>query len=904
MSAPSVPLIVPRPRPTTTSIQFYWEPPATGAPITKYTLASVSPAYSQDISANVATYTVTGLSAGTDYTFTLTATNANGTSDPATFRTVQVGTTTFGPQYATVSTMNTSTALVTWNLSTIAAAGRTEWIMIRAFPSTTAMSSFVVTEEPSNFSTVVEGLSTNTYYQFLVQAINDIGYCQPFAYTSTVGFGIVGASFSPSSLTNLGLWVDATQITGYSNGQGLTSWVESSSNARSNAAVSGPTYQTNVLNSQPVVRFNGSSQYVNFGNYLNMGTEGISIFAVASYSNPSGTPYIVSKAVYGPGLGRWGLGHGYANSNSLLVTNTSSTGTTYEITYADTATGARVHSGIWNRSTLSLYSNATLMATTSAIDTGTASNSFSLYVGAYGNTAGNGPQTSGPNLLMNGDIAEVAVYATALPPFQRQTVEGYLAWKWGLQASLPALHPFKAAAPTATGVFSPSSFSGLQVWLDANDPSGTGVTPSNGTSITTWVDKSGNGRNAISVSTAATVVTNALNSKAVLNTTGTSRYDITYGSIPASYSAFAVYTITSNDGFFQRVIHGGNDYTLFLGVQGGQNVATFVGTGSTWNDVTANSPTVSAFNNWRVVDMINNSSSSQLTPFTDGSAQTAKTGSATSFSNLTLMSHTNNADLQRLKGRLAEVLFYTGVLSADQRQTVEGYLAWKWGLQGRLPTTHPYYKIGPAASNGTPQIDFVADFPSAIGTVTSNFPSYTGSNYEYSITLNGTANAWSTRGDAPILYKPISATSNWTLEAEIQVGPSGIPNNFVGGLTVYPNTDGSTIPIHVGWTYWSGNKPTFEATGAVGTYGSGSSDTSKAFASAPTVGTDYVGIRLIKSGNVFNGQYKFPLNGSWSNLTSGSFTWTTLPSTIRVGLLAKSGTSSTYVVKFRNVTMT
>jgi hypothetical protein len=236
------------------------------------------------------------------------------------------------------------------------------------------------------------------------------------------------------------------------------------------------------------------------------------------------------------------------------------------------------------------------------------------------------------------------------------------------------------------------------MWLDANDPLGTGVTPSNGASITTWADKSGNGRNAISVSTAATVVTGALNSKAVLNTTGTSRYNVTYGSIPASYSAFAMYTITSNDGAYQRVLHGATDNTLFLGVQGGQNVATFVGNGSSWNDFAANSPTISALNTWRMVAMLNNSSNTQLTPFTDGSAQTAKTGSATSFSDLVVMSHASSGDPQRLKGRLAEVLFYNRVLSADDRQTVEGYLAWKWGLQGNLPTTHPYKFLSPASN--------------------------------------------------------------------------------------------------------------------------------------------------------------------------------------------------------------
>ena len=30
----------------------------------------------------------------------------------------------------------------------------------------------------------------------------------------------------------------------------------------------------------------------------------------------------------------------------------------------------------------------------------------------------------------------------------RQLVEGYLAWRWGLEGNLPAGHPYKSAAPT------------------------------------------------------------------------------------------------------------------------------------------------------------------------------------------------------------------------------------------------------------------------------------------------------------------------------------------------------------------------------------------------------------------------------------------------------------------------
>ena len=40
---------------------------------------------------------------------------------------------------------------------------------------------------------------------------------------------------------------------------------------------------------------------------------------------------------------------------------------------------------------------------------------------------------------------------------------------------------------------------------------------------------------------------------------------------------------------------------------------------------------------------------------------------------------------------ISEIILYQSQLTKDQYQQVEGYLAWKWGLQTSLPTNHPYY---------------------------------------------------------------------------------------------------------------------------------------------------------------------------------------------------------------------
>lgn len=50
------------------------------------------------------------------------------------------------------------------------------------------------------------------------------------------------------------------------------------------------------------------------------------------------------------------------------------------------------------------------------------------------------------------------------------------------------------------------------------------------------------------------------------------------------------------------------------------------------------------------------------------------------------------------QGALCEVLFYKGVLSTTDRQIVEGYLAWKWGIQANLPAGHPYKSAAPSGS--------------------------------------------------------------------------------------------------------------------------------------------------------------------------------------------------------------
>ncbi|HBB25180.1 MAG TPA: hypothetical protein DCZ59_02830, partial [Bacteroidetes bacterium] len=85
--------------------------------------------------------------------------------------------------------------------------------------------------------------------------------------------------------------------------------------------------------------------------------------------------------------------------------------------------------GVWN--------NGTLEGTTTNLATPNAANAgFSL------------ARQVNPNRFFNGTFAEVLVVQN-VDATMRQRIEGYLAWKWGLQANLPAAHPWRNSPPLA-----------------------------------------------------------------------------------------------------------------------------------------------------------------------------------------------------------------------------------------------------------------------------------------------------------------------------------------------------------------------------------------------------------------------------------------------------------------------
>lgn len=87
-------------------------------------------------------------------------------------------------------------------------------------------------------------------------------------------------------------------------------------------------------------------------------------------------------------------------------------------------------------------------------------------------------------------IGEILLYSTMVSDEQRQQIEGYLAWKWGLNTSIPTTHPHYSLRPFGR-IFQPIDIEKCQLWLDAAD---TSAVITSGTAVTAWIDKSGYGR--------------------------------------------------------------------------------------------------------------------------------------------------------------------------------------------------------------------------------------------------------------------------------------------------------------------------------------------------------------------------------------------------------------------------
>lgn len=250
------------------------------------------------------------------------------------------------------------------------------------------------------------------------------------------------------------------------------------------------------------------------------------------------------------------------------------------------------------------------------------------------------------------------------------------------------------------GVFLPTLIPGLQLWLDGADPLATGTAPSNGTSITSWKDKSGNAAHATS---SGTCVYEASTTSIALTSGSYSNSTISSGTFNSVIFIFAVYKRAAGGTYGPLITRSKTSsnkghpdmYNDQRGYMSGVDTLGLVT--SSYNLINT---TKSLF------AYTMNQSTNNISEWSNGTANTitgsytiaASMDSGNSFNTIYIGTRGDGVT-GPYTGNFSEILIYNAALTTTQRQQIEGYLAWKWGLQAQLPLAHPYYTAAPNNNN-------------------------------------------------------------------------------------------------------------------------------------------------------------------------------------------------------------
>lgn len=264
-------------------------------------------------------------------------------------------------------------------------------------------------------------------------------------------------TWTPSALgSDLALWLDADDASTITlNGSNVSQWNDKSGNGRNigqAVATQQPAYSNAGLNGKNILTFDGTDDILFRDTQLD-GLSNVSMFAVMRYISGGATQDLPI-----------GIGTGTAGRVRSFFRTTSGTTQGFAGWSADVASsvysldiGGAHHIFSVGNTALSGANNVFIgrdglsTAYTSGAALGTTFAGFSVgslqgtQVGAY---------------YSNVSIAEIVVLPKAVSSTEREQIEGYLAWKWGLTYALPANHPYR---------WDTSLFGGTNLdWFDAD----------------------------------------------------------------------------------------------------------------------------------------------------------------------------------------------------------------------------------------------------------------------------------------------------------------------------------------------------------------------------------------------------------------------------------------------------
>lgn len=272
------------------------------------------------------------------------------------------------------------------------------------------------------------------------------------------------ADFDASNVTTLAL-----------SGNQVTSWGSSVGSCVAAQATSSqqPTYSATARNGLPGIVFSGTN-YLSLSEVYNFpGTTTASTIVVVGYGGTSTTTSNITAFSYGVGSTAADRILGYGNNSSGCWA--SFDGSLDQHSTTGWALNDRII--VWQVSAGGTNSqiNVDGQLTGETATTGTAANTI-LARGCIGSLP-----TASISGAFTGVIQEILVFNRLLSDAERQSLEGYLALKWGLKSHLPGGHPYSASGPTISYSNTPA------VVLVPSTPTVT-VTPGFNRNVVTWTE--------------------------------------------------------------------------------------------------------------------------------------------------------------------------------------------------------------------------------------------------------------------------------------------------------------------------------------------------------------------------------------------------------------------------------
>ncbi len=218
----------------------------------------------------------------------------------------------------------------------------------------------------------------------------------------------------PSDISNLTGWLKADAITGQVDGNAISTWADSSGSGNDASQATGanqPIYKTSILNSKPVLRFDGTDDRMTM---------------TLSPSNPF-TIMVVYCARLADSSGRRAV----AGSNNWLLGPYSNEHRLFQGAFASGAQAAVVAATFVINETVSTAGTATHFV--NGTSRGTISSPGAPGTIRIGASEHNAPGTFTEHL--DGDVAEVIVYSKALNSTEQSQIHSYLQDKYAITVS-------------------------------------------------------------------------------------------------------------------------------------------------------------------------------------------------------------------------------------------------------------------------------------------------------------------------------------------------------------------------------------------------------------------------------------------------------------------------------------